>query len=174
MNLENEMKKICILGTNSRYQIKKITQVKEIKKRKNINFDTSLDYEKQLQLLHLYTFTQSLPPFYSEINKKLSGYKSQDQKKKLFCNDKFITFEQTLIKLKECNLTCYYCANPIYIFYEIVRENKQWTLDRIDNSLGHYNDNVLISCLECNLKRKTTNKNYFLFSKQLVINKTIK
>ena len=41
----------------------------------------------------------------------------------------------------------------------------QWTLDRIDNNLGHNSDNVLISCLECNLKRRRMNMERFQFSK---------
>jgi hypothetical protein len=51
----------------------------------------------------------------------------------------------------------------------MVRENKQWTLDRIDNNLGHNEDNVVIACLECNLKRRRTNQSKFLFTKQLKI-----
>ena len=57
----------------------------------------------------------------------------------------------------------------MFLLYDIVREAKQWTLDRINNDIGHNIDNVLISCLECNLKRRRTNKDAFLFTKQLVI-----
>ena len=57
----------------------------------------------------------------------------------------------------------------MFLLYDIVREAKQWTLDRINNDIGHNTDNVLISCLECNLKRRRTNKDAFLFTKQLVI-----
>jgi hypothetical protein len=44
-------------------------------------------------------------------------------------------------------------------------------LDRINNDLGHNNDNVVISCLECNLKRRKKSKDSFLFTKQLKINR---
>ena len=55
----------------------------------------------------------------------------------------------------------------MYILYEISREMKQWTLDRIDNNIGHNYDNIVISCLDCNLKRRLKNKDSFLFTKQL-------
>jgi len=56
--------------------------------------------------------------------------------------------------------------------YENVREEKQWTLDRIKNDIGHNNDNVVICCLKCNLKRGTINDKKFKFTKQMRIIKT--
>jgi len=55
------------------------------------------------------------------------------------------------------------------LLYKLVREPKQWTLDRIDNEYGHCVDNIVLSCLECNLKRRRTNQNKFVFTKQLKI-----
>ena len=52
-----------------------------------------------------------------------------------------------------------------------MRDKHQWTLDRIDNSIGHNKENVVISCLECNLKRRTTEIDRFTFTKQLKITK---
>jgi hypothetical protein len=45
----------------------------------------------------------------------------------------------------------------------------QWTVDRIDNSIGHDIDNIVISCLKCNLQRKTRSADKFAQTKQLVI-----
>jgi hypothetical protein len=53
--------------------------------------------------------------------------------------------------------------------YETVREKRQWTLDRINNDIGHNNDNVVICCLECNLKRGRLNDEKFKFTKQMKI-----
>ena len=49
------------------------------------------------------------------------------------------------------------------------RENRQWTLDRIDNDIGHNHNNIVISCLECNLKRRRKSKDAFVFTQQLKI-----
>ena len=57
------------------------------------------------------------------------------------------------------------------ILYKDVREKLQWTLDRIDNDVGHNSDNVLIACLHCNLGRRKIDADDYLFTKQLKIEK---
>ena len=69
-------------------------------------------------------------------------------------------------------MKCHYCACETYLLYEFVREMKQWSLDRINNDIGHNKNNLVISCLECNLKRRRTNKDAFFFTKNLKIVKT--
>jgi len=66
-------------------------------------------------------------------------------------------------------LLCYYCKHQMFILYEVSREMKQWTIDRIDNDKGHNNDNYHLACLECNLKRRRQTDDKFLFTKQLKI-----
>ena len=46
-----------------------------------------------------------------------------------------------------------------------------WTLDRIDNNIGHNKDNVVISCLGCNLQKRRRGEEAFKFMKQMVITK---
>jgi len=53
------------------------------------------------------------------------------------------------------------------VLYEIVREMTQWSIDRINNSEGHNQDNFVVACLNCNIKRRNTNSNKFLFTKNL-------
>jgi hypothetical protein len=55
------------------------------------------------------------------------------------------------------------------VLYDISRENKQWSVDRIDNNKGHIFDNFHLACLECNLKRRCKTDDKFLFTKQLNI-----
>ena len=104
------------------------------------------------------------------MERKLNGYKNQDKKKKK--TDKLITYEECLEKLVISKLKCYYCKENCLIAYENVRENTQWTLDRINNDIGHSKDNVVICCLKCNLKRGTLNDEKFKFTKQMKIIKT--
>ena len=102
-----------------------------------------------------------------EIKNKINSYKHQDAKKNIYETDNLITFDNVLQKLVECKLKCFYCSNNILMFYKKSRDNKQWTLDRINNYDEHSNDNTIIACLECNLQRRRKNSEKFKFSKQL-------
>ena len=106
-----------------------------------------------------------------ELSKKLSSYKQQDISKNKYNPELFISLPEMIEKLVISKLECYYCKHNMSIFYKDVRDNYQWTLDRIDNYQGHFTDNVVICCLECNLKRRRTNADAFLFTKQLKIKK---
>ena len=90
-----------------------------------------------------------------EIGHKINGYKAQDIAKNMYSPDKFITKDRVIELLVKCELKCHYCKKDVKILYEWVREPTQWTLDRIDNSQGHNGGNLFISCLSCNLRRRT-------------------
>jgi len=107
-----------------------------------------------------------------ELRKKYSSYKSQDKQKHKFDTDQHITFEQLIQKLKDSNLQCYYCTKPMMLLYNRKREQQQWTLERINNNLGHYNENTCVSCLKCNLARRTDSHDYFKMGKQLQVVKS--
>ena len=83
--------------------------------------------------------------------------------------DGLISYEELLEKLVISKLRCYYCRKDVLLLYENNREQKQWTLDRLDNSLGHTKDNVVVCCLKCNLERRCLNDEKFLFTKQMRI-----
>lgn len=130
------------------------------------------DRKYQLELLdniHTSQDKYNIKLMKQQIEKKLNNYKQQDITKDIYDSNNIITLEETVSKLQESHLLCYYCNKEMFIIYEIVRESLQWTLDRIDNSLGHNKDNVIISCLHCNLKRRKQSKDAFLFTKQLQI-----
>lgn len=105
------------------------------------------------------------------IYQKLLGYKSQDRKKTVYSPPQFISFESTIQRLVESRLKCFYCNCDVNIIYSKCRQKDQWTLDRIDNTLGHNTDNILISCLGCNLKRRDMDKDKFFFTQNLQIKK---
>jgi hypothetical protein len=105
----------------------------------------------------------------SHIKTKINGYKHQDIIKKKLNPELFVSLEETVNLLKNYDLKCCYCSDEVYILYERVREMKQWSLDRINNDLGHNTGNLVIACLDCNLKRRRTNKDAFMFTKNMVI-----
>ena len=123
----------------------------------------------QVSIINQLYLGQSIP-FEKEAKKvlrqKLQGYKNQDHKKNIY-NEQFITMEELLEKLVISTLKCIYCRTKVLIFYKYVRDAKQWTLDRIDNSKGHSNINTVIACLQCNLQRRNINDKKFLFTKRM-------
>ena len=104
-----------------------------------------------------------------ELKKKLSSYKAQDIKKKRFEDKLFISLFDLIERLVISKLKCIYCKSDVVLIYNCVRYPKQWTLDRVNNDMGHNTDNVVIACLECNLKRRRINDKKFLFTKQMKI-----
>jgi len=163
-------KKIHIVGGANRYQIKKLTKEKAPPKKRVIASKWELEpdhftTEKQLSLLE----QDAEPLIKTEIDHKISAYKQQDLVKKLFIPDEFITFDYVKQMILGCKLSCHYCKGSMLILYENVREMNQWSLDRINNFLGHNVGNVVISCLKCNLNRRNLNADKFLFTKQMTI-----
>jgi 5-methylcytosine-specific restriction endonuclease McrA len=75
--------------------------------------------------------------------------------------------EQVLSELMACKLTCHYCNIKCFILYNEVLSKTQWTVDRIDNNYGHNKGNIVIACLNCNLRRGTMDSERFRLGKQL-------
>jgi hypothetical protein len=109
--------------------------------------------------------------YIKEITKKISGYKRQDIDKKIYSKDTFISLEDVIEKLLCSKLKCFYCKCACELIYENILSKHQWTLDRIENDAGHNADNVVICCLECNLKRGTMDSGRFKYGKQLKFKK---
>ena len=103
------------------------------------------------------------------IKQKLNGYKTQDNKKNIYNKEKFISYENTINLLVTSKLICHYCGLHVFLLYKHQKEPKQWTLDRIHNDQGHNEKNVVICCLDCNLRRGRLNKDSFLFTKRMNI-----
>ena len=109
--------------------------------------------------------------FIKEFTKKLYGYKRQDIDKHFYSKDTFISLEELIEKLLCSKLKCFYCKRDCELIYENILSKRQWTLDRIENDAGHNADNVVICCLECNLKRGTMDSGRFKYGKQLKFKK---
>jgi hypothetical protein len=98
----------------------------------------------------------------NEIQRKIHGYRAQDVKKNKYDPEHFISLEYVLERIVERELNCFYCQGPVKIWYEISRDPLQWTLERIDNKIGHNVGNIEIACLQCNLKRRCMHHERYL------------
>ena len=103
----------------------------------------------------------------SELKAKINSYKQQDIKKDYHEYANLITLDNVIEKLVSCKLKCYYCNKNMKLFFEKVRDEDQWTLDRLNNYDEHSNENTIVCCLKCNLQRRRKNSDKFLFTKQL-------
>jgi hypothetical protein len=177
-------KTINIVGTTNRYMIKKLTQNKALERKylKRAKWDLSqeeMQFTNQLKVINEMFFdnlcdnklynNEMSKIITQQINQKFAGYKNQDLAKKMFDVHNFIIFTDIITRMNKCELTCYYCKQEMVVLYDISREMKQWTVDRIDNNKGHDKDNFHLACLECNLKRRKQSDDKFLFTKQLNI-----
>lgn len=135
-----------------------------------LSTENQVEYVKQLYSNNLVSENKDkYRIILQQLKTKLAGYRSQDVLKKKYSADEFINIELLIKLLVECNCCCFYCQSNTQVLYENVREPMQWSLERIDNSIGHNKDNVVIACLNCNLRRRTMHQERYLFTKQLVL-----
>ena len=107
----------------------------------------------------------------NHLKTKQSGYRSQDTLKGFYDPDRFVQIPDIVALLIESNLSCFYCRKWTTLFYENVREPRQWSLERLSNKDGHNRENVVIACLECNMRRRTMYYERYIATKQLKVNK---
>ena len=136
---------------------------------KKKNYEIPMNQFEIITLLYEKSINTNID-FELEIRKKISAYKNQDKLHNKYDKAQHITYEQTIQKLYDSKLKCYYCNNDMLILYNKKREGLQWTLERLNNNIGHYNSNTCISCLKCNLQRRTDNHEYFKNGKQFKCN----
>jgi len=164
------MKQISIKGKHN---------INLINGNKDNEFRNVASYEEppiseQINLVNKYFMNiddENTPHLKGEISRKINGYKSQDVKKDIYDANKLVNMDNVLEKLVACKLKCYYCKIPVKVLFTKVRDDRQWTLDRIDNDICHSNSNTVICCLKCNLERRVKNSKDFVFTKQLKIKK---
>ena len=126
--------------------------------------EEELNFENHYNILNDSSKTQFIN---QQIKNKLSSYRSQDIEKDKYDLEKFADLSHVLHKMEECKMKCFYCKESVSLLYENVREPKQWTLERIDNKMGHNNDNVEIACLSCNLRRRTIHYERYILTKNI-------
>jgi len=106
-----------------------------------------------------------------EIENKRKAYIYQDKQHSIYDPRYSISLECIIALIIESNLNCYYCREICQLTYKEVMCRKQWTLDRIDNNYGHNHTNVVIACLDCNLKRGNMDSERFRQGKQFTFRK---
>jgi hypothetical protein len=177
-NDENSTKKITFSPSIPKKKEKtKMIQKKEKSKRvitthkswqKEVPFETQYNILKEVKTQYN-VYNPYHKCFISQIKQKINGYFYQDEKKDKLNKQSFVDLSNVLQKLIDSNMECYYCKKKIKVLYEYVREEDQWTLERIDNKNGHNIDNIEIACLSCNLRRRTMYHERYLFTKQMNI-----
>lgn len=183
-------KSIRVSGKHNRYEIKKlITSPSSLDSLKKCTSFASLDsqwFAESAQAAILSALlrdgnrndetdpsTKDLQTISNHIAAKIRGYKHQDTTRKRQRDDAGYVTKQTVTQLiQRQDLKCHYCGCTVLLAYEHVRDMRQWTLDRINNAEEHSQYNIVLACLECNLKKKHFSSESFLFTKNLCIQKT--
>lgn len=140
------------------------------RKTQHVLLENPMDIIKKIQENTLDDITEDC---LREIKKKHSSYKSQDKQKHKYDETQHITIQEIVEKMIACSFKCYYCNKDMLLTYNKKKEGLQWTLERLNNNLGHYRDNTCIACLKCNLGRRTENHEYYKKGKTMILQKVI-
>ena len=81
-----------------------------------------------------------------QVDERLKGYISQDKDSQRYDEKEFIGKNEVLKLQKEQNNKCHYCWRGF-------NKDTKWTLDRINNSIGHNTGNYVLCCENCNKRR---------------------
>ena len=106
-----------------------------------------------------------------EIDMKRKAYIYQDKHHEIYDPRYSITTDRIVELLVAAELLCFYCREICQVTYKEAMCRRQWTLDRVDNNYGHNDTNVVIACLDCNLKRGTMDAERFRQGKQFTFQK---
>ena len=91
-----------------------------------------------------------------KFSNKVQAYTKQDADAKP-PRETCLTFEATQALLRQ-STNCHYCGCDV---------TYDWSLDRIDNAIGHINSNVLVACWPCNNRRGKRSYDDFIETKAL-------
>lgn len=101
-----------------------------------------------------------------QLEQKMDGYIRQDkekaekrEKREQRKNTSFVIHEsislyEALKKVRDEEYRCHYCRELVRLVYRTTRDKEQWTLDRVDNERGHDEQNLVVACYACNIRRR--------------------
>jgi hypothetical protein len=138
----------------------------------NVASEIISDTENQLEILRNIENQSNAPFLKSLVARKLKSYNEQDAKKTFDVSTPHfattITIPETIQLLVDSCMKCYYCHETTRFLYETVRDPLQWTLERLNNEYPHTKSNVVIACLQCNLRRRCMNSERYQKTKQMI------
>ncbi len=114
---------------------------------------------------------QVLSTILREIDGKRKAYIYQDKHHNIYDPRYTVGTNRVVELLVQAEFVCHYCREICQVAYKEAMCRRQWTLDRIDNNYGHNDANVVIACLDCNLKRGTMDAERFRMGKQFTFRK---
>ena len=88
----------------------------------------------------------------NEIRSKRRGYQEQDRKRG-WDPASVLSDTEVAEKMLVQRQKCWHCGSIVHVLYRDRYDPLQWSVDRLDNDIGHTRDNVVISCMRCNLRR---------------------
>ena len=192
------MKKIEIQGKRNQDKMKQLDDPNAVIERKNQSKQRKVipdefyttDQSLTLDMLKAYVADQSIGISYTDVNKailsnhhqvlsmilreiegKRKAYIYQDKHHNIY-DPRFTVGTYYVVELLvQSEFVCHYCREICQVTYKEAMCRRQWTLDRIDNNYGHNVTNVVIACLDCNLKRGTMDAERFRMGKQFTFRK---
>lgn len=88
------------------------------------------------------------------IKRKVTRHKDQDKRMNLRYNIKeYINANYVICRIKLSDYKCDYCKKEIIIIPRYRYDEKQYSVDRIDNNCAHTKDNINVCCLDCQRRR---------------------
>lgn len=105
---------------------------------------------------------------FMELRTKRRGYQEQDRKRG-WETERVLTEYEMAERLLIQKQKCWHCHSLVHVLYRDRYDPLQWSVDRLDNDCGHIRDNIVISCMKCNLRRGNNSIRTFTAVKNTII-----
>jgi hypothetical protein len=92
-----------------------------------------------------------------KISQKLRSARKFDKKHGHICAS--INVREVLQLLILQDEKCFFCDCDM-LLYDYSRHPDSFTCDRLNNSIGHCRENIVMSCFHCNVSKKSDNYNF--------------